>query len=250
MISDHDDLLPPLELLSDGTTNLADYTSIGENFVNYFLIGHAQLRPHEAVLDVGSGIGQKSRPLSRYLTNRYEGLDVMPDAIEWCRQAYSWFPNFNFQVADLYSTHYNPAGRLRSEDYTFPFKDGTFDLVFLSSVFTHMLPPGVVRYLSEIHRVLKLGGRCVATYFLLNAEALYWIGKKKNVISAPHQWGKGCFVADLSTPETTVVHEESSIREMYVSCGMSIFETTFGFWSGRTDLIKCLQDVIISVKPQ
>jgi SAM-dependent methyltransferase len=244
------DLLPPLELLSDGTVSLADYASVGEGFVEYFLINHARLFPHETVLDLGSGIGQKARPLARYLTGTYEGLDVMPDAVQWCQSAYERFPNFHFQVADLHSVHYNPGGKLRPEQYSLPYKSEMFDLVLLSSVFTHMLPAGVARYFSEISRVLKPAGRCVATYFLLNEEAHDGILKKKNVIAAPHQWSEGCFVADPKSPETTVFHEESRIRGLYTKNGLNVIEITFGYWSGRTDLVGCLQDVIISIKPR
>jgi len=243
------DLLPPVELLFDGTNNLSDYVQIGEGFVNYFLLNHARLLPHEAVLDLGSGVGQKSRPLSRYLTKRYEGLDIMPDAVAWCQSAYTRFPIFRFQVADIHSAFYNPAGTQRPEEYTLPYEDETFDLVVLSSVFTHLLPAAVARYLGEISRVLRPGGRCVATYFLLNPDALRGIRDNKNTISAPHRWSEGCFVADLEKPEATVFHEESGIREMYAGAGMNIVEMTFGNWPGRTDLVGCLQDAILSVKP-
>lgn len=248
MSASHQDLLPPLELLSDGTVSIADYISVGENFVNYFLINHAQLLPHESVLDVGSGIGQKARPLSRYLTNRYDGLEIMADAVAWCRRAYAPYPKFRFQVADIFSAHYNPAGKLRAGEYTFPYEDRSFDVVLLSSVFTHMLPADVARYFGEISRVMKPGGRCVATYFLLNQESREGIGREKNVIKAPHQWSEGCYVANRDSPETTVFHDESRIRELYARHGLSTVEITLGYWSGKMDLIRSLQDVIIAIK--
>ena len=50
--------------------------------------------------------------LADWLQGRYEGIDVVPRGIEWCRQAITpRYPNFRFQVADLYNRHYNPAGR-------------------------------------------------------------------------------------------------------------------------------------------
>jgi len=114
------DLLPPLPLLSDGSVSIEEFISVGENFVHYFLINHARLQPHESVLDIGSGIGQKARPLSRYLTNRYDGLEIMADAVEWCQRAYARFPAFNFQAADICSAHYNPTGKLQAGEYISP----------------------------------------------------------------------------------------------------------------------------------
>lgn len=248
MNANDSDLLPPLPLLSDGTVSIEDYISVGENFVHYFLMNHARLQPHEAVLDIGSGIGQKARPLSRYLTNRYDGLEIMPDAVEWCQRAYSRFPTFTFQTADIFSAHYNPAGKLRAGEFMFPYESQSFDLVLLSSVFTHMLPSDVAHYFEEIARVLKTGGRCVATYFLLNHESLEGISREQNVIKAPFRWSDDCFVADQNSPETTVFHDESRIRELYVHNRLSIIEITFGFWSGRKDLIRSLQDVVIAIK--
>jgi SAM-dependent methyltransferase len=242
------DLLPPPQLLSDGTTNLDEYVTVGTNFVNYFLINHAALRAHESVLDVGSGIGQKARALSAYLKGNYEGIDIMPDAIAWCQEAYVRFPNFRFRVADIHSAHYNPGGKVTAEQYAFPYPDESFDLVLLSSVFTHMLPEGVSRYFEEIRRVLRPTGRCVATFFLLNQEAIQGISAEKNVISAPHVWSDGCYVADLNSPETTVFHDESRVRQMFRAHGLNVVEITFGFWSGRKDLIRSLQDVVIAVR--
>lgn len=61
LISDMNiDLIPPTELMMDGTTTVKDFVSIGECFIRTYLIQRAQLQPHESVLDIGSGIGQKA----------------------------------------------------------------------------------------------------------------------------------------------------------------------------------------------
>ena len=84
-------------------------------------------------------------------------LILICTAIEWCQQHYASFPNFRFHVADVYNGLYNPQGRSQDIDYHLPFEDEEFDLVFLCSVFTHMLPDGVANYIKEIGRVLKRG---------------------------------------------------------------------------------------------
>ena len=85
---------------------------------------------------------------------------------------------------DLSSTSINAARRAlyssrgRTRDVTFtqgnllslPFADDSFDFVFLTSVFTHMMPHESAHYLREIGRVLAPGGRCVSTWFLLTDE--------------------------------------------------------------------------------
>lgn len=75
------------------------------------------------------------------------------------------YPNFNFQLADIYNKMYNPQGKYKASDYKFPYANETFDFVFLTSVFTHLLPQDMERYLSEIARVLKKNGRCFITFF-------------------------------------------------------------------------------------
>ena len=67
---------------------------------------------------------------------------------------------------------YNPKGKYQSLEFVFPYPDASFDVVFLTSVFTHMFPPDVKHYLDEISRVLKPGGRCLSSYFLMNEESL------------------------------------------------------------------------------
>jgi len=248
-----DDLVPPNDMLFDGSTTQEEFKTVGEGFTRYFLIEHAQLKPEEKVLDVGCGIGQKARVLTNYLnqSGSYDGIDIVPKAVEWCSGHYKKFPHFKFQLADLYSVHFNPNGKYDAAEYQFPHDDGTFDLVFLSSVFTHMLPKDMENYFSEIARVLKKGGRSVITYFLLNSESLRKIDLNMNSIKVPFSYESGtCRIADKKVPEAIVAHDERLVRSLYEGNGLSLTEITYGSWCGREVLVGATQDVIIAVKEQ
>jgi len=246
-----DELVPPVEMIFDGTTSTKEFKEVGEGFTQYFLIEHARLKPHEKVLDVGCGIGQKARVLTRFLSREgvYEGFDIVQPGIMWCKEKYQRYTNFHFYLADIYNKHYNPEGKTAASEYRFPYAEETFDLVFASSVFTHMLSRDVENYFAEIARVLKRGGRCVITYFLLNPESLRRVDAKLNTVKVPFEYGSGeCRVADKNIAETTVAYDERFVRNLYEKHGLSITEITYGSWCGRKEFICCLQDVIISVK--
>jgi SAM-dependent methyltransferase len=242
-------LVPPPELLFDGAVTAEEFVNVGEGFTNELLIKRARLQPHEAVLDMGSGNGQKARVLASYLNSegRYEGLDVVQAGVDWCREAYRAHRNFSFQRADVYSTHYNPGGSMKDDEYVFPFGDASFDLVFFSSVFTHMLPDGVSNYLKETTRVLKPGGRYVATYFLLNEQSMRGIEAGRASIAFGHSLG-ACRVRDAKNPSSAVAHYEGIVRQMHVDVGLCVAEIAYGFWSGSKELLGALQDTILAVK--
>ena len=225
----------------------------GKDLPGNFLIEHAFLKPSERVLDLGCGIGQKARVLATYLDSAgsYEGLDIVPAGIDWCQEKYVRHSNFHFQLANVYSAHYNATSKNLASEYTFPYESEEFDLAFLSSVFTHMLPRDMERYFMEISRVLKPGGRCVISFFLLNSESLRRTDAGLNTIKVPFRYESEtgiCLIADSASPETTVAHEERYVRELYDRNKLSVTEITYGSWCGRRELIQSLQDVIIAVK--
>ena len=120
------------------------------------------LKASDRVLDIGCGPGRLAVPLTRYLDDAgsYDGLDIIPESIDWCRENISKRDErFRFHLADIRNSAYNESGADSCVELSFfPSTDETFDFVFLASVFTHMLPEGVEHYLSEIARVLKPGG--------------------------------------------------------------------------------------------
>jgi ubiquinone/menaquinone biosynthesis C-methylase UbiE len=144
-----------------------DFEKIGKEILQT-LIEIGGLKPSERVLDVGCGVGRVAIPLTKYLKDNgsYEGFDVVPKEIKWCQKNISpRFPNFNFQLADVYNKAYNPYAKHEASKYKFPYDDDTFDFVFLTSVFTHMLTKDMENYLSEIVRVLKKGGNALSLIF-------------------------------------------------------------------------------------
>ena len=238
-----DPLLPPVGLYPVGAGN---YEKIGEEFFGYFKT-LAGLQPTDRVLDVGCGTARMARPLTRYLTDgTYDGLDISRPAIEWCQKVYTRrFSNFRFHFADIQNGFFNPRGKQAPAQYRFPFPDAAFDFVFLTSVFTHMLPLEVENYIAEIARVMKPAARCLATFFLITPEAqqLVQAGLSDLKISTARE---GYFIADSNNPEYAVGYPEETIRELYRKHGLEIVEPIrFGFWSGRKDGLS-YQDLVVA----
>ena len=104
----------------------------------------------------------------------------MGQLIEWAQQSISTkFPNFMFRKADIFNKCYNPNGAFKAVDFRFPYEEESFDLIFLTSVFTHMQGAEVRHYLDEIRRALRPGGKCLTTCFLLNGESEGLISKRR-----------------------------------------------------------------------
>ena len=241
-----DPLVPPKRLLRISTDPSSDYRATGAAF-REFLVTHCGLRPDQAVLDVGCGVGRIAVALSGYLEagGRYEGFDIVPEEIAWCRrQVSSRFPNFHFQLADISNQAYNPSGKTRASDYQFAYEAQTFDAAVVASVFTHIFAEDVERYVSEIARVLKPGGRCVASFYLMNDVTRSGIAAGTSRFGFRHRTGR-CYVDDPHSPEWAVAHDEDVVRALFQRAGLQPASVMYGTWSSAG--VEA-QDLVITMK--
>ncbi|MBI5287631.1 MAG: class I SAM-dependent methyltransferase [Chloroflexi bacterium] len=234
--------LPPFHLRREvGDPSI--FQSSGAEWLSYARL-LCDLKPHERVLDVGCGCGLMALFLEDYLSaeGSYTGIDVQAGAVNWCRAHIGRRrDNFNFVHLDRRSGRYNPRGQ--SGPLRLPFADSSFDLLVVKSVFTHLLREDVEAYAAEISRVLAPGGRCLASWFLLDGDA--------------HVEGSGlnfpfgdtvCRYESEQSPETAVAYAEPYVRNLFARHGLDVpASVRRGTWSGRLDGLST-QDLTIIEK--
>ena len=211
------------------------FEASGSEFMVYLQL-LAGLQPQESLLDVGCGCGLMALFLKDYLGEhgRYAGVDIHHPSIRWCEKHISdRHPNSRFAHIDVKSLAYNPKGAHRAEDCTLPFEPHTFDVILLKSVFTHMRPLEVENYLQEVSRLLKSGGRCLVTFFLLNNEQARLAAEGRQELQFNFGEGVWRYVYEHSA-ESAVAYEESFVRGVLRKYGLILQEPIYyGRWTGR-----------------
>jgi SAM-dependent methyltransferase len=125
------------------TQGAAFYRRLSDRFARHGEVALADAR----VLDFGCGWGRLTRMLARDVApGRLYGCDPSPEILDVCRA--------NRVPAELARSDFLPE--------RVPF-DGTFDLAFAFSVFTHLSEPAHERCLDALHAALAPGGVLVVT---------------------------------------------------------------------------------------
>jgi len=245
--------LPPKSALYTGVVK--DFEVAGDTLLDV-LRTVAAVTPQSAILDIGCGMGRLGRPAAQFLDpdGRYEGLDIVSDAIKWCKEHISSpHGNVNFTLVDVHNQEYNPKGTLSAAEFRFPFDDDTFDVAVLVSVFTHMLPTDVEHYVCELVRVLKPAGRIFATTYLMNEDTIEMMNNPGSEWHFKHHVAP-YWTTSLRVPELSVGYDEDYLRRMYIERGLSDHLDVYpGSWCGRTghwpyDSGLEIQDVVVATK--
>lgn len=239
--------LPPWWLRDVGGT---DFKRTGQEFLQYF-IQLGGLQPDEDVLEIGCGSGRMALALTGYLnqSGSYVGMDITGESIRWCQKHLTRrYPNFRFFHIDLYNRRYNPGGTYQAAEYTFPFSAYSFDFIFLTSVFTHLLPAETSHYLAEIARLLKPNGRGLVTFFLLNSTQQRLAEQGWNKIN--FRYGAGSYrLRDEHVPESAVAYEETFLKQLLEQSALTLStDIQYGTWSGRVDGLSYQDIVLIRTK--
>lgn len=240
-----DQLIPSAADLRAAGIGGGDYVEVGDRFLDYFKT-LALVTPHDAVLELGCGIGRIARPLTTWLQppGRYDGFDVVRGSVSWCRAHITpRYPHFRFHPVDVANSFYNPRGRLQGKDLRFPSDSGAFDVAIAISLFTHVLPDTAHTYITEAARVLRPGGRLFATWFI-------WRGGAAPSEAALNEFpfDSGSYrVASRRTPEAVVAFSEVAVAGLYDAAALRVTAQVQGHWTHGVHALP-YQDMIVAVK--
>jgi ubiquinone/menaquinone biosynthesis C-methylase UbiE len=211
------------------------------------IINLCAIRPGYAVVEVGCGCGRLSRPLGDYLTppGSYDGMDVSVEMIDWCQRHLS-APNCRFARVDVRSPDQNPEGSIEAAALSFPYGDCTFDVAIVSSVFTHIMPGEIERYVSELARVLKTGGRCFITAFLMDEEAEAAVATGATIFDFRHPVGS-CLTFEREHPEAGIACRRPWMLGLLDRAGFEINTIRIGTWR-TVRSYKVTQDYVVATK--
>jgi SAM-dependent methyltransferase len=107
----------------------------------------------DRVLDFSCSSGRVVRPLAAAMPEvAWHGCDPNAGAIDWMRQS---VPSVDVAVSPT-----TPP---------LPYDDGSFDLAFAISVWSHYSAPAALTWLEELHRVVRPGGHVLVTTHGLQA---------------------------------------------------------------------------------
>jgi SAM-dependent methyltransferase len=247
---EEDSLVPPRDLWIGPDDAISHYYRWVWEYLAYLTLV-ADLQREQAVLELGCGHGRTCRGLLSYMRSpgRYVGLDVDRVRLEDARRRITvrW-PNFEFVWADVRSREYNPDGRIDAASYRFPFEDATFDVIYAASLFTHLLPDEVPNYFRESRRVLRHGGRCLFSVFLLDeyrgpgttTSPLYQFDH-------PMPAHPGVAVRDAKFPDTAAAYSRSALERFAEQAGLRIASVLPGLWCENPGWAVNEQDLLLLV---
>jgi SAM-dependent methyltransferase len=241
-------LIPPRELWVDPSDPLYWFFGYPWEYRVYLTL-LCGMQKDASVLELGCNHGRTMLMLLKYLEppGRYEGLDILPKHIEFAQKhIHAQYPLANFTLADVYNGLYNPQGKHRAAEYRFPYADNWFDIVYAVSVYTHLSPPDAANYLKESRRVLRKGGRCLFSFFILD----YYGGPgtpTSPLFEFKYSMDGHDDVAlyNKEIPENVIAYKISLIKQMAERAGLRIKQIIPGYWSKTHNVGVNEQDLVL-----
>jgi SAM-dependent methyltransferase len=189
------------------------------------LIDECQLKPSDKVMEIGCGVGRTAVFLSSYLNDgNYFGWDVDPVSIDIDNKLPLFKKKkFRFQCVNFKNDLYNKKGE--QIPFRFPAEDNSYNVVFLVSVFTHMYPQDITFYIKEISRVLKPGGHCMFTCFLMD----YGVHPEMNFKFKRD----GYYINNEKHPLQTIAFDEKFFTTLFEENHLKVKNLLKGNWRSK-----------------
>jgi len=197
------------------------------------LLYYTNLTPNQRVLDYGCGLGRLAIPMSAYLdtnSGSYCGVDTNATCIRRNQRAFSRYKNFRFEHTNIYSKMYNSEGG-NIEELLKLYLGKPFNLAFLFSVFTHILPKDCDFLLEFLRSQLVTKGEVFSSWFLINDETQKRIDaglSRKKFIHQHHD----VRIENPEVPEGAVAYYEQDVLERFKKAGFSDVRIHYGTWRG------------------
>jgi SAM-dependent methyltransferase len=244
---EEDAVIPPRNLWIGPHDSIAHYYRWVWEYLAYLTL-LCDLHRESSVLELGCGHGRTAHGLLGYLVEPgcYWGIDVDRERIEAAQRLIQrQHPNFRFLWADVYNAHYNPHGPASAASYVFPFPDRAFDVVYAASLFTHLFPEETCNYFHETYRVLRPGGKCLFSVFILD----HYRGTGTSMsplYEFDHELpgSPGVAVRDLTHPEALVGYGIAQLNAFAAEAGLRLLRVIPGLWSQRPGLAVNEQDLL------
>ncbi|WP_040251619.1 class I SAM-dependent methyltransferase [Psychroserpens mesophilus] len=208
---------------------------------------HINLKPDDAILDIGSGIGRTAIALTEYLKPQgsYTGFDVVKLGVDWCNSKIGKdHPNFQFEYIPLFNDLYNTSD-LKAEEFVFPYNEDAFDKVFSFSVFTHMQIDEIQNYFKETYRVLRKDGLAFSTFFLYDDH-------NENYISTDNKFKfpikkNGFRLMNDDVKSGNIAIHKATLKAMLAKENLEAVTIIDGFWKNKSNYSKMAsyQDVVV-----
>lgn len=205
---------------------------------NWALLERHGLKADDTLLDLGCGYGRLTYGLDRHAGFRgtYVGFDILKKQIDWCKETIqARVPNYSFHHIDVQNDRYNAKGATAADAWRCSYPDNHFNFACLFSVFTHMYEDDILHYLNELHRMLRPGGRCLATIFVYDEERL-------KIITAPNHGLRMQFELNDHTRYRSeedkllgISYKQSFIESLVAKTGFKLVHVRRGLWAGGSE---------------
>jgi SAM-dependent methyltransferase len=237
--------LPLPTVLGIDPSQAAEFRAAGDAIVEE-LLELCRLRADSAVLDVASADGRVATGLWRNgHAGAYLGLEVARPYIHWCSTNITPATGgrMEFHHLNLVSP-YNPDGTIPVERLELPLHDASVDVGVALSTFTHMAPAAVERYLRELVRVVKPGGRILTNFFVADEtwEAGVMTGRGT---ALPYELSPGVHAQQPGGGTGVVGYSPGWLHAVAGALGLRVHAVRLGQWGGRDGVGDDFQDVVV-----